>query len=72
MPQQGVGRFQYPVVLVREIQELAWNAATLRGVLRKGSDVVRIDCYLHTSDHAPQGWYPPASRTATLRAPFQR
>jgi hypothetical protein len=36
-----------------------------------GSDEVRIDCYLHTSDHAPQGWYAPAARTATIRAPFQ-
>jgi hypothetical protein len=38
----------------------------------EGSDKVRISCYLHTSDHAPQGWYPPAERTATLRTPFQR
>ena len=38
----------------------------------EGSDEVRIDCYLHTSDHAPQGWYPPAARTAKLRVPFRR
>jgi len=36
-----------------------------------GSDQVRIQCYLHTSDHAPQGWYAPAERTVPLRHPFQ-
>jgi len=36
----------------------------------EGSREVQIDCYLHTSDHAPQGWYEPARRTATLTAPF--
>lgn len=38
----------------------------------EGSHRVRIECYLHTSDHAPQGWYAPAERTATIRAPFHR
>ena len=36
----------------------------------EGLDEVQIDCYLHTSDHAPQGWYSPAARTAKIRAPF--
>jgi len=35
-----------------------------------GSDRVRIQCYLHTSDYAPQGWYAPAERTAPLSMPF--
>ena len=38
----------------------------------EGSDEVRIECYLHTSDHAPQGWYAPAARTVKIRAPFRR
>ncbi|MDP6985246.1 MAG: hypothetical protein QGG05_19380, partial [Candidatus Latescibacteria bacterium] len=37
----------------------------------EGRSQVAIECYLHTSDHAPQGWYEPARRTATLRAPFR-
>ena len=37
----------------------------------EGSDQVRIQCYLHTDDHAPQGWYEPAERTAPLRVPFE-
>ena len=37
----------------------------------EGSDQVRIRCYLHTDDHAPQGWYEPAERTAPLRMPFR-
>jgi len=35
-----------------------------------GSDKVRVQCYLHTSDYAPQGWYAPAERTLQLRRPF--
>lgn len=38
----------------------------------EGSDKVRIQCYLHTSDYAPQGWYAPAEREATIRTPFHR
>ena len=34
-------------------------------------DTARVRCYLHTSDHAPQGWYPPAERTLTLSKPFR-
>lgn len=36
----------------------------------KGSTKARIQCYLHTSHHAPQGWYQPAEREADLRHPF--
>jgi hypothetical protein len=36
----------------------------------EGSADLRIQCYLHTSDHAPQGWYVPAERTVQLSKPF--
>jgi len=36
-----------------------------------GSDQVRVQCYLHTSEHAPQGWYAPAERTLPLSKPFE-
>ena len=36
----------------------------------EGSDKVKIRCYLHTSDYAPQGWYSPAERTVTMGKPF--
>ncbi|MBL7224222.1 MAG: metallophosphoesterase [Candidatus Brocadiae bacterium] len=36
-----------------------------------GSDRVRVQCYLHTSQHAPQGWYQPAERTLPLTKPFE-
>jgi len=36
-----------------------------------GSDRVRIQCYLHTSQHAPQGWYPKAERVIKLTRPFE-
>ena len=31
-----------------------------------GIDEVCVQCYLHTDQHAAQGWYPPAERTITL------
>jgi hypothetical protein len=31
---------------------------------------VRVQCYMHTSDYAPQGWYEPAERVVTLSRPF--
>ena len=37
----------------------------------EGSNRVRVQCYLHTSDHAPQGWYVPAERILGLSKPFQ-
>jgi hypothetical protein len=36
----------------------------------EGSDQVRVQCYLHTSDHAPQGWYAAAERWLPLGRPF--
>ncbi len=36
-----------------------------------GSDTLRVQCYLHTSDFAPQGWYEPAERTLKLSKPFR-
>ncbi|TGB37457.1 hypothetical protein [Mycolicibacterium peregrinum] len=37
---------------------------------RPGSREVRVQCYLHTDQHAAQGWYAPAERTLTLERPF--
>jgi len=37
----------------------------------EGSPKVRVQCYLHTSQYADQGWYPKAERTITLSKPFQ-
>jgi len=37
----------------------------------RGSREASIRCYLHTTDHAPQGWFVPAARRITLRHPFQ-
>ena len=30
----------------------------------EGSDQVRVQCYLHTSQYRPQGWYEKAERRA--------
>jgi hypothetical protein len=38
----------------------------------EGSREVRIQCYLHTADYAPQGWYAAAERTLRLSKPFRR
>jgi len=35
-----------------------------------GANKARVQCYLHTSHYAPQGWYPPAEREVALRHPF--
>jgi hypothetical protein len=37
----------------------------------EGSREVRVQCYLHTSDHARQGWYAKAERVLELSKPFQ-
>ena len=37
----------------------------------EGSAEVRVQCYLHTSQHAPQGWYPKTERTIKLGKPFR-
>ena len=36
----------------------------------EGSNEVRVQCYLHTSQYAPQGWYPKAERTLKLARAF--
>ena len=37
----------------------------------EGSDQVRVQCYLHTSDFAPIGWHDPAERVICLGKPFR-
>jgi len=37
----------------------------------EGSAEARVQCYLHISQHAPQGWYPKAERTIKLGKPFR-
>jgi hypothetical protein len=37
----------------------------------EGSDQVRVQCYLHTSQYHPQGWYENAERRLTLSKPFR-
>jgi hypothetical protein len=37
----------------------------------EGSDKVKVQCYLHTSQFAPQGWYGPAERIMPLSKPFR-
>ncbi len=37
-----------------------------------GSNKVRVQCYLHTSEHAPQGWYDKVEHTIRLSKPFER
>lgn len=36
-----------------------------------GSDEVIVQCYLHTDQYAPQGWYPKAQRTLKLDKAFR-
>lgn len=38
----------------------------------EGTDRLRIQCYLHTSDYAKQGWYAPVEREVPLRYKFNR
>ncbi len=37
----------------------------------EGSDQVRVQCYLHTSQHKPEGWYAKVEKTLPLSKPFQ-
>ena len=37
----------------------------------QGSPEVRVRCYMHMSDYAPQGWYDRAERVLTLSKPFR-
>jgi len=36
----------------------------------EGSSEVRVQCYLHTSQYASQGWHPKSERTLKLSKPF--
>ena len=36
-----------------------------------GSDDVRVRCYMHTSEHRPQGWYAEKETTIRLSRPFR-
>ena len=38
----------------------------------EGSAEVNARCHLHTTDHAPQGWYDAAERTIVLGKAFER
>lgn len=38
---------------------------------KPGSNEVRVRCYQHRDDYAPQGWYDKAERTLTLPRPFE-
>jgi hypothetical protein len=42
-----------------------------RLTFQPGSEQVKVQCYLHTSQHAPQGWYDRAEKTLVLPRPFQ-
>jgi len=37
----------------------------------EGSDQVRVQCYLHTAEYRPQGWYKKVERVLTLSKPFR-
>jgi hypothetical protein len=37
----------------------------------EGSTEVRVQCYLHTSQHAPEGWYAQAERKLPISQPFE-
>lgn len=36
----------------------------------EGSNELKVQCYMHTSEFLPQGWYENAERTLTLSRPF--
>ncbi len=36
-----------------------------------GSDAVRIRCYMHTDEYAPQGWYDKVEQNVPLHKPFE-
>lgn len=37
----------------------------------EGSPEVRVQCYIHSNEFFPQGWYQPAERTLRLSKPFR-
>jgi hypothetical protein len=53
------GRYQRPLYPMSRVLTFA-----------RGRSEVAIECYLHTSDYAPQGWYGLARRIAPLRLAF--
>jgi hypothetical protein len=46
-----------------------WPSSRLL-TFERGSSTVRLQCYLHTSHYAAQGWYAPAEKTVPLRRAF--
>lgn len=38
----------------------------------EGSDKVHVQCYLHTSNFAPVGWYEEGERLISPTKPFRR
>jgi hypothetical protein len=36
----------------------------------EGKREVKVQCYLHTSDYAPQGWYKPSQKIIKINKPF--
>lgn len=40
-------------------------------IFEPGRAEVRVRCYLHTSDFAPEGWWAPGERVLPLRHPFE-
>ena len=45
-------------------------AMSRRITFAEGSATATVECYLHMSDYAPQGWYAPARRTVRLGQAF--
>jgi hypothetical protein len=39
--------------------------------LEPGSDELLLQCYLHTADYAPQGWFAPVEKRIPLRHRFE-
>jgi hypothetical protein len=53
-------------------QRRRWWPSSRLLTLCTGSDYARLQCYLHTSHYAPQGWYAPAEHQVPLRHAFVR
>jgi hypothetical protein len=52
---------------------VSWSSTPMSRLFTftEGSNEVRVQCYLHTSQHAAQGWYSPGERILPLRRPFR-
>ncbi len=46
------------------------HSAPMSRLLSFEADVLDVQCYLHTNDHAPQGWYPSVRRSLELAKPY--